>query len=183
MPRPQRCRRICGEPEYDRFAPSGIAQGGPIRLSLDEYEAIRLVDLLGNTHEPVSYTHLLDTDLDADTDADSDSDSDSGDHGSDLELRIFTLRGFVAFFAIFGWSGLSMLRNGIQPALSIILAFLLGVIAMVITALITRSFLRLQDVYKRQDMHIKTLRQKLGSCGGLIQTVRGIGYKLGEGKA
>ena len=33
------------------------------------------------------------------------------------------------------------------------------------------------------DMHIKTLRQKLGSCGGLIQTVRGIGYKLGEGKA
>lgn len=51
MPRPQRCRRVCGEPEYDRFSPCGISQGSPVTLSLDEYEAIRLVDLLGNTHE------------------------------------------------------------------------------------------------------------------------------------
>jgi two-component system alkaline phosphatase synthesis response regulator PhoP len=29
-------------------------------------------------------------------------------------------------------------------------------------------------------MHIKTLRQKLGDAGALIETVRGIGYKLGE---
>ncbi len=28
------------------------------------------------------------------------------------------------------------------------------------------------------DMHIKTLRQKLGRGGELIQTVRGVGYKL-----
>lgn len=28
------------------------------------------------------------------------------------------------------------------------------------------------------DMHIKTLRQKLGEAGSLIKTVRGIGYKL-----
>ena len=26
------------------------------------------------------------------------------------------------------------------------------------------------------DMHIRTLRQKLGPCGELIQTVRGVGY-------
>lgn len=32
------------------------------------------------------------------------------------------------------------------------------------------------------DVHIRSLRQKLGSCGHLIETVRGIGYKLGEGK-
>jgi len=30
------------------------------------------------------------------------------------------------------------------------------------------------------DMHIKTLRQKLGSSGKLIKTVRNVGYKLGE---
>lgn len=30
------------------------------------------------------------------------------------------------------------------------------------------------------DMHIKTLRQKLGNSGGLIKTVRGVGYKLGD---
>lgn len=32
------------------------------------------------------------------------------------------------------------------------------------------------------DMHIKTLRQKLGTCGGLIETVRGVGYKLNGGE-
>ncbi|NLY09516.1 MAG: response regulator transcription factor [Tissierellia bacterium] len=29
------------------------------------------------------------------------------------------------------------------------------------------------------DMHIKTLRQKLGDAGELIETVRGVGYRLG----
>ena len=28
------------------------------------------------------------------------------------------------------------------------------------------------------DMHIKTLRQKLGQCGNIIQTVRNVGYKV-----
>ena len=31
------------------------------------------------------------------------------------------------------------------------------------------------------DVHVGTLRQKLGSCGGYIETVRGIGYKIGGG--
>lgn len=30
------------------------------------------------------------------------------------------------------------------------------------------------------DMHIKTLRQKLGSGGDIIKTVRNVGYKIGE---
>ncbi len=30
------------------------------------------------------------------------------------------------------------------------------------------------------DMHIKTLRQKLGALGGAIKTVRSVGYKLGD---
>ena len=29
------------------------------------------------------------------------------------------------------------------------------------------------------DVHIRTLRQKLGICGGLIDTVRGAGYRIG----
>lgn len=29
------------------------------------------------------------------------------------------------------------------------------------------------------DVHVRTLRQKLGDCAGYIETVRGIGYKLG----
>mgnify|MGYP002773955430 FL=1 len=30
------------------------------------------------------------------------------------------------------------------------------------------------------DMHIKTLRQKLGEAGGMIKTVRNVGYLLNE---
>ena len=30
------------------------------------------------------------------------------------------------------------------------------------------------------DVHIRTLRQKLGIAGDLIETVRGVGYKIGE---
>ena len=30
------------------------------------------------------------------------------------------------------------------------------------------------------DVHVRTLRQKLGRCGELLRTVRGLGYKVGE---
>lgn len=30
------------------------------------------------------------------------------------------------------------------------------------------------------DVHIRTLRQKLGACGGIIETVRGVGYRIRE---
>ena len=32
------------------------------------------------------------------------------------------------------------------------------------------------------DVHIRSLRQKLGSCGELIETVRGVGYRIGDGR-
>ena len=32
------------------------------------------------------------------------------------------------------------------------------------------------------DVHIQTLRAKLGPCGALIETVRGVGYRLGGAK-
>ena len=51
MPRPQRCRRICALPEHTRFIPEGGAGEAPVVLSLDEFEAIRLMDREGRTHE------------------------------------------------------------------------------------------------------------------------------------
>ena len=50
MPRPQRCRRICGEPEYCCFIPDK-KETGVVVLSLDEYEVVRLIDLKCCTHE------------------------------------------------------------------------------------------------------------------------------------
>lgn len=51
MPRPSRCRRICAEPRFDTFAPCGKAARESVQLTLDEYEAIRLVDHEKLTHE------------------------------------------------------------------------------------------------------------------------------------
>lgn len=51
MPRPQRCRRICNLPAHRRFAPEDGPRPKAIQLSLDEYEAIRLMDREGLTHE------------------------------------------------------------------------------------------------------------------------------------
>ena len=75
MPRPSRCRRICGVPQVDTFCPNWCENTEPILLTLDEYEVIRLVELEQQTHEQcdaqmdisrstvqeiyaVSYTHL-----------------------------------------------------------------------------------------------------------------------------
>ena len=51
MPRPPRCRRICGAPQVEIFCPDGCGDSEPILLTLDEYEVIRLVDLEQQTHE------------------------------------------------------------------------------------------------------------------------------------
>ena len=51
MPRPQRCRRICGLPEHTKFTPEDESCQDAVALSLDEYESIRLMDREGLTHE------------------------------------------------------------------------------------------------------------------------------------
>lgn len=45
MPRPQRCRRVCEEPEFNVFSPDGIPNNAIVTLTVDEYEVIRLIDL------------------------------------------------------------------------------------------------------------------------------------------
>ena len=32
------------------------------------------------------------------------------------------------------------------------------------------------------DVHVRTLRQKLGTSGSYIETVRGVGYRMGDGE-
>ena len=53
MTRPRKWRRVCCLPENTSFGPLGPAPGveGPVTMSVDEYEAIRLIDLEGLTQE------------------------------------------------------------------------------------------------------------------------------------
>lgn len=51
MPRPQKRRRICALPRVRHFAPSDVSVCGVVAMTIDEYETIRLMDLLGCTQE------------------------------------------------------------------------------------------------------------------------------------
>lgn len=52
MPRPRKCRRVCRLPENEGFQPLGPgAAAAPVILNVDEYEAIRLIDLEGLSQE------------------------------------------------------------------------------------------------------------------------------------
>ena len=51
MPRPQKCRRICREPQFQHFSPEGRESASAVILTIDEYEVIRLVDFEKRTHE------------------------------------------------------------------------------------------------------------------------------------
>ena len=50
LPRPKRCRRICRKPKVSGFCPDGKPSAETVTLSLDEFEAIRLVDYEGKIH-------------------------------------------------------------------------------------------------------------------------------------
>ncbi len=55
MPRPPRCRRVCSLPKAGEFVPQNCADAGSsVVMSIDEYEVIRLIDLLGLTQEQCS---------------------------------------------------------------------------------------------------------------------------------
>lgn len=52
MPRPKKCRTICGLPKCGKFGPlEGNAQEQVIEMTVDEYETIRLIDYLGYNQE------------------------------------------------------------------------------------------------------------------------------------
>lgn len=55
MPRPKKCRKVCQMPRIREFYPAGRACGNPaVVLTVDEYEAIRLIDRQGFSQEECS---------------------------------------------------------------------------------------------------------------------------------
>ena len=64
---------------------------------------------------------------------------------SDASLRMFTVRGFIAFFSVFGWSGLVMLKNQLPVGISIMLAIIFGLFSMAFVAYAFMLFMKLQS--------------------------------------
>ncbi|MBQ9364648.1 MAG: DUF134 domain-containing protein [Schwartzia sp.] len=51
MPRPVKCRRIGQMPVYRSFSPDDVEAGESVRMTVDEFEALRLLDGEGMTQE------------------------------------------------------------------------------------------------------------------------------------
>ena len=51
MARPCKAKRVCAMPSVEVFGPLDQETDGKVELTLEEYETIRLIDLLECTHE------------------------------------------------------------------------------------------------------------------------------------
>ena len=81
----------------------------------------------------------------ADLDHDGVPDEGHGSLGESLgNLRLFTLRGILAFLAVWGWAVLAITRAGRPWLMGVLLGLLLGAAAMVLIALVMQMILRLQ---------------------------------------
>lgn len=120
-----------------------------------------------------------DIDLDGDgvpddVDTDGDGIPDAGHSGLFAGLKLFTLRGIVAFLAVCGWGGLWLLRMGMHPIFAVFLAIAMGFWAMLLMALFLRVALKLQD-----DGTLD-FRNALGTAGTVYLTIPA--RRAGEGK-
>jgi len=81
--------------------------------------------------------------IDIDADFDSEVDISLGD-SIGLPFQLFTIRGIIGFFLVFGWSGFLLSKNNVHPILTFILAFVFGAITLVLVALIYSLALKLE---------------------------------------
>ena len=106
-----------------------------------------------------------DVDLDGDGVPDGVFGSDTPDTevetetGGDSGFRLLSLRSIIAFFAVFGWVGLIMQKNGASVGLTLLVSIVSGFAAMTLVALLIAWMLRLQAD------GTKNIRNALGRSG------------------
>ena len=89
-------------------------------------------------------------------------------------LHVFTIRGFITFFTLFGWSSLLFLTLGMHWFPALFLAVQIGIIGMVAVAVILREALKLQS-----DGTLD-VRNALGERGSVYLTVPACGQGTGK---
>ena len=119
---------------------------------------------------------LSDSASDAEPDgvfADDVPDGDIDPSGLDA-LRIFTVRGIIAFLVVFGWVGYGLENIGAKPWVTVIAATACGFVMMTVLALLMRAVMKL-----RNDGNLDN-RNALGVAGKVYLTVPA--KRKGEGK-
>ena len=115
----------------------------------------------------------------AETGADSQGDGDVDD-GPDVEaaidpgLRLFTVRGLVALFAIGGWVGIALIDLKVHIVLASFLALAAGFLALALVAWIVKIALGLQSTGNLD------IRNAIGLTGRVYLTIPGGGRYSGK---
>ena len=78
-------------------------------------------------------------------DLDGDGVPDGIDQHEGFNLRLFSFRGIVAFFAVYGWGALAISRSGRPWLVALIVGLILGIAAMFLVAVTMQLFVRLQS--------------------------------------
>ena len=121
-----------------------------------------------------------DADFDA-PDVDFNSDGIPDDIDMDIDdvtgfesLHIFTIRGIIAFFVIFGWVGVVMESANINLIITLVVAMICGFAMMVLIAYLFKMVMRLKSDGNTDN------RNALGSAGKVYLTIPPA--RSGEGK-
>lgn len=104
----------------------------------------------------------------------SDSMTDISDISGLDSLHIFTVRGIIAFFVVFGWVGVVMQSAGVSLGITIPVAALSGFVMMIVIAYLFRAVMRLRD-----DGNFDN-RNAIGASGKVYLSVPA--SRSGEGK-
>ena len=100
------------------------------------------------------------SDMDADGDPDVTVDSDTGIH-----FQFLSLKNFVAFFAMFGWTGIICLNGGLPFGWSAFISTIVGLITMVIMASI------MYGLYKLSEDGSIHYNEAIGQSGNVYLTI------------
>ena len=86
----------------------------------------------------------FDGDMEVETSFDSDSAVDA-ELDDTAGLKFFSVRGFIAFFTVFGWTGAALSNREISSFIVVFIASVAGIISMYAIALMFASIMKLQS--------------------------------------
>lgn len=115
-----------------------------------------------------------DVDVDGDGVFDADGDPSPHDPAGLDGLRVFTLRGIIAFFVVFGWVGVAMDASEVALYITLPVAILCGLVTMVALAFLMRAVMRLRNDGNTDN------RNAIGTAGKVYLTIPPA--RSGEGK-
>ena len=113
-------------------------------------QTIMLLFGIGGSQDSDADTDVAESsDFTDDFDISDDGDFDNTDHSysenHDAGLRLFTVRGIVAFFSVGGWLGVVLGETSLHFSLVLLISILGGLISLFTIALILKWSLKLQD--------------------------------------